>query len=215
MITVVIIDDHLALRQAIAQLLQSQPEMAVIGVAGEAATGFDIVMKRRPQVVLSDLRLPDESGADLTRRLLAADPGIGVLLYTGEEDEKLLASALDCGARGFALKAGDFGELRTAIEAVARGDGYVDPRIRSKILARVSTERISVLTPREREVLDLLSRGLTGEEIAKQLVLSPETVRTHARNAMTRLEAKTRVHAIAIALRQGDISGSDLDGSLT
>lgn len=214
MISVVIIDDHLALRHAIAQLLQSEPELAVIGVAGEAATGFDMVMKRRPNVVIADLRLPDESGAELTRRLLAADPDIGVLLYTGEQEGELLASALDCGARGFALKAGDFRELRAAIEAVARGEGYVDPRIRSTILARRTTERISVLSRRERQILDLLSRGLTGEAIAQELFLSPETVRTHTRNAMTKLQARTRAHAIAIALGQGDIPHLEPDGSV-
>jgi DNA-binding NarL/FixJ family response regulator len=128
-----------------------------------------------------------------------------VLLYTGIGDQDTLVRALDCGARGFALKAGSPEELMAALRAVAEGSGYVDERLRSLLLARFTTERIGILSPREREVLDLLAKGLNGEEVAVQLVLSPETVRTHVRNAMEKLEANTRVHAVAIALRQGEI----------
>ena len=88
---------------------------------------------------------------------------------------------------------------------MAAGEAYVDPRLRPLLLARFTTERIGVLSPREREVLDLLAQGLTGEQVATRLSLSPETVRTHVRNAMDKLEAHTRVHAVAIALRQGEI----------
>jgi len=152
-----------------------------------------------------DIALPGESGIELTRRLMAAHPDLGVLLYTGLDDQRTLSSALDSGARGFALKAGPPEELLAAIRAVARGDTYVDQRLRPLLLARLTTERIGVLSPREREVLDLLAQGLTGEEVATRLSLSPETVRTHVRNAMDKLEAHTRVHAVAIALRQGEI----------
>ena len=88
---------------------------------------------------------------------------------------------------------------------MAHGETYVDKRLRPLLLDRFTTERIGVLSPREREVLDLLAKGLTGEEAATQLSLSPETIRTHVRNAMDKLEAHTRVHAVAIALRQGEI----------
>lgn len=116
-----------------------------------------------------------------------------------------LRDALDTGARGFALKAGGLHELCEAIEAVARGGTYMDPRLRSTFLSRRMTDSIPVLTKREREVLDLLARGHTGEEAARMLFLSPETIRVHVRNAMRKLQAGTRVHAVVVAMRLGEI----------
>jgi len=138
--------------------------------------------------------------------LLDGDPERRVVLYTGSADEDLLFSGLDSGARGYALKDGSPSELVGALGAVAEGGTYVDPRLRPALLSRRSTERLPTLSNREREVLDLLAQGLTGESIAERLVLSSETIKTHIRNAMTKLEANTRVHAIAIALREGYIS---------
>ena len=129
-----------------------------------------------------------------------------MLLYTGVVNVDTLAVAMECGATGFALKSGEPTELLAAIVAVAAGEGFVDPRLRRVLLARETTDRVSVLSDREREVLDLLASGLTGEEAAVRLFLSPETIRSHIRNAMAKLDAQTRGHAIAIALRQGDIS---------
>ncbi|MBV9213080.1 MAG: response regulator transcription factor [Actinobacteria bacterium] len=203
-ITVVIVEDHVALRRGLEMLLRSS-ECRVIGTADGAAAAEPLIERRRPGVAIIDINLPDGSGVDLTRRLLERIPDLGVLLYTGVEDREVLGEALDCGARGFAMKAGAPEELLQAIRAVARGDSYVDPRLRPLLLARFTTDRIGVLSPREREVLDLLAQGLTGEQAATQLSLSPETIRTHVRNAMDKLEANTRVHAVAIALRQGEI----------
>jgi DNA-binding NarL/FixJ family response regulator len=203
-VTVVIVEDHVALRRGL-ELLLRDSDFRVIGTADDAATGASVIARRRPEVALVDINLPDRSGIELTRRVLAEDPELGVLLYTGVDDRETLGEALDSGARGFALKAGPPEELLAAIRAVAAGQSYVDQRLRPLLLARFTTEKIGVLSPREREVLDLLSKGLTGEEVAARLTLSPETVRTHVRNAMNKLEAQTRVHAVAIALRQGEI----------
>jgi DNA-binding NarL/FixJ family response regulator len=202
--TVVIVEDHLALRKGLELLLRGT-EFSVIGTADDAEEGQKLVERRRPDIAIVDIGLPGRSGLDLTRRILRSAPDIGVLLYTGIGDKDTLVRALDSGARGFALKAGSPEELMAAIRAVARGESYVDERLRPLLLARFTTERIGVLSPREREVLDLLAKGLNGEEVATRLVLSPETVRTHVRNAMDKLEANTRVHAVAIALRQGEI----------
>ena len=203
-LTVVIVEDHLALRKGL-ELLLSGTEFSVIGTADDAEEGQRLIERRRPDVAVVDIGLPGRSGADLTRTVLRSVPEVGVLLYTGIGDKHTLARALDSGARGFALKAGSPDELLAAIRAVASGESYVDERLRPLLLARFTTERIGVLSPREREVLDLLAKGLNGEEVAARLVLSPETVRTHVRNAMEKLEANTRVHAVAIALRQGEI----------
>ena len=204
-IELVIVEDHLALRRGL-ELLLGREGFEIVGAAESAAGGYELVKGRRPDVVLVDIELGAESGVELTRRLLNEDPELGILLYTGAEDHDTLAGALDCGARGFALKTGAPDELRKAIRTVADAGGYVDSRGRSPILSRSTTDRLGVLSAREREVLDLLAEGLTGEEIAKRLFLSPETIRTHVRNAMDKLEARTRAHAIAIALRQGEIA---------
>ena len=203
-VTVVIVEDHVALRRGL-ELLLRDTDCRVVGTADDAETALSLVDRRRPDVAVVDITLPGRNGIELTRDLLAQNPGLGVLLYTGVDDQEILSEALDCGARGFALKAGAPEELLGAIRAVAAGESYVDRRLRPLLLGRLTTERIGVLSPREREVLDLLAQGLTGEEVATRLTLSPETVRTHVRNAMDKLEAHTRVHAVAIALRQGEI----------
>jgi DNA-binding NarL/FixJ family response regulator len=203
-VTVVIVEDHLALRKGLELLLRGK-EFSVIGTADDAEQGQRLIERTQPDVAIVDIGLPGRSGLDLTRKLIRSAPDLGVLLYTGISDRETLSRALDSGARGFALKAGSPDELLTAVRAVARGGTYVDERLRPLMAARLTSQRIGVLSPREREVLDLLAKGLNGEEVAERLVLSPETVRTHVRNAMEKLEASTRVHAVAIALRRGEI----------
>jgi DNA-binding NarL/FixJ family response regulator len=201
----VLIEDHPALREGL-ELLLGREGCEVVGTAGTAAAGQRLVDDLEPDVALVDIRLGDDDGIDLTRRLLATDPDRRIMLYTGSSDEDLLFSGLDSGAQGYALKDGSPRELVEALALVAEGGSYVDPRLRPALLSRRSTARLPSLSNREREVLDLLAQGLTGEQAAERLVLSAETVKTHVRNAMSKLEAHTRVHAIAIALREGFIS---------
>jgi DNA-binding NarL/FixJ family response regulator len=202
----VLIEDHQALREGL-ELLLGREGCEVVGTAGTAAEGLELIERLEPDVSLVDIRLGEESGIDLTRRLLATDAERRVVLYTGSSDVELLVSGLDSGARGYALKEGTPSELTGALETVARGGTYVDPRLRPKLLSRDTTQRMPSLSKREREIMDLLAQGLTGEDVAERLVLSSETVKTHIRNAMSKLEAHTRVHAVAIALREGFISG--------
>jgi DNA-binding NarL/FixJ family response regulator len=206
-----VVEDHVALRQGLELLLRNRGYV-IAGSAATARAGYELVGRAQPNVVIVDLQLPDESGAELTRRLLEDEPELGVLLYTGVEDEDRLADALECGARGFASKAGRPEDLTKAIDAVAAGGTYVDPRLNSILLRRSTTERMTAISPREREVLDLLSRGMNGEQAAAALFLSPETIRTHVRNAMEKLDAHTRVHAVVIALKQGVIGADSRDG---
>jgi DNA-binding NarL/FixJ family response regulator len=206
-----LIEDHEALREGL-ELLLGREGCEVVGTAGTAGEGQELIERLEPDVSLVDIRLGDESGIDLTRRLLEADAERRVVLYTGSSDVELLFSGLDSGARGYALKDGAPSELTGALETVARGGTYVDPRLRPKLLSRDTTQRMPSLSKREREIMDLLAQGLTGEDVAERLVLSSETVKTHIRNAMSKLEAHTRVHAVAIALREGFISGPDSEG---
>jgi DNA-binding NarL/FixJ family response regulator len=202
----VLIEDHEALREGL-ELLLGREGCEVVGTAGTAGEGLELIERLEPDVSLVDIRLGEESGIELTRQLLASDADRRVVLYTGSSDVELLVSGLDSGARGYALKDGTPSELTGALETVARGGTYVDPRLRPKLLSRDTTQRMPSLSKREREIMDLLAQGLTGEDVAERLVLSSETVKTHIRNAMSKLEAHTRVHAVAIALRQGFISG--------
>lgn len=203
-IRLIVVEDHQAMRQGL-ELLLGRQGCVVVGSAGRAEDAWKLIRERRPDVAVVDVNLPDESGAELARRLLAEDPELGVLLYTGAEDRKTVSEALDCGARGFAVKAGPPTELIDAIRIIARGGTYLDPRLKSLLGARPPSTSEHILSAREREVLDLLAKGLTGDDAAEELFLSPLTVRTHVRNAMRKLQAHTRVHAITIALQQGEI----------
>jgi len=204
----VLVEDHLALREGL-ELLLGREGCTVVGTAGSLDEGEALIARTEPDVAVVDIRLGEESGIELTRRLLDADPGRRIVLYTGETDSDVLFDALDSGARGYALKEGSPRELVGALRMVADGGTYVDPRLRPALLSRRTTQRLPALSPREREIMDLLAQGLTGEQVAERLVLSAETVKTHIRNAMNKLEASTRVHAVAIALREGYISLPD------
>jgi DNA-binding NarL/FixJ family response regulator len=196
-----------ALREGLVLLLEERG-CAVRGVASTIEDALDLLDRERPDVALVDARLADGHGVALAREALAADPDRAIVLFAGAEDADLLFEGLDAGVRGYLLKDASPEQLIEALRRVAGGDTHLDPRLRSRMLARGATERArGRLSRREEEVLDLLARGFTGEQVADRLVLSAETVKTHIRNAMIKLEATTRVHAIAIALREGYIQG--------
>ena len=205
MTTLVIIDDHEALREGLAVLLR-QGGMDVVAAAANVAAGLDVVDDTHPDVAIVDIQLPDGNGIDLTRRLLERSPDLGVILYTGDSDFDLLYDGLDSGARGYALKAGSIDELLSAVEQVAAGGTYVDPRLDRVLLSEGATSRLPNLTPREREIMHLMAEGGTAQDVGDALGVSVETVRTHVRNVIRKLQARNRVHAIAIALQRGDIT---------
>jgi DNA-binding NarL/FixJ family response regulator len=205
MTKIVLIDDHEALREGLVALL-SQAGLDVVGTAGNVASGQDLVLVGNPDVALVDIRLPDGSGIDLTRELVAQSPGLGVVLYTGDADVDLLYDGLDSGARGYALKAGSMDELVGAIRRVAEGGTYVDPRLDRVLLSPRATAGVPQLSPREREIMHLMAEGMTAEAIGSRLTVSVETVRTHVRNVIRKLQARNRVHAIALALERGEIA---------
>lgn len=201
--TVMLVEDHIALRKGLELLLRSRG-FHVVGATDSAAAGFRMFEARRPDVAVVDVALRDGPALEMVESILETAPNAGVLLYTGMTDRESIDAAASSGARGFALKGGGPDELVTAILAVASGGVYLDPDVAATLAA--GTPANGVLTPREREILQLLAGGTTGEEAARQLSLSPETVRTHIRNAMGKLDAKTRVHAISRAFRQGEIT---------
>lgn len=205
MTKIVIVDDHEALREGLVVMLGNSG-LEVVGTAGNVAAGADLVAHDDPAVAIVDIRLPDGSGIELTRELLAMKPELGVILYTGDSDAELLYDGLDSGARGYALKAGSMDELVGAIERVAAGGSYVDPRLDRILLSPRATAKVPQLSPREREIMHLMAEGMTAERIGEEISVSVETVRTHVRNVIRKLQARNRVHAIAIALERGEIA---------
>jgi DNA-binding NarL/FixJ family response regulator len=202
MTKLVIVDDHEALREGLVALLQ-HGGLEVVGAAGNVAAGVDLVDHAEPDVAIVDIQLPDGS---LPRGLRARRPDLGVILYTGDSDAELLYDGLDSGARGYALKAGSMDELMAAIERVASGGSYVDPRLDRILLSPRATAHVPQLSPREREIMHLMAEGMTAEAIGDKISVSVETVRTHVRNVIRKLQARNRVHAIAIALERGEIA---------
>ena len=206
-IRLVVIEDHVALRTALEMLL-GRHGCVIIGSAGTAAEAETLMCRVRPDVAIVDVHLPDESGIGLSKRLLERDPELGLLLYTGADDRETLQEAVDCGARGLALKAGAHDELAGAVRTIAAGGTHLDPRLAPQLAAASpsSGPDAGAPSPREREILQLLADGLTGEQAAELLVLSATTVQTHVRNAMRKLGARTRVEAITLALAHRYIS---------
>jgi DNA-binding NarL/FixJ family response regulator len=193
-------DDHPAVLEAVCLYLEDNG----VTVVARAQTGTEALAKiesRRPPVALLDVRMPELGGIEIARQVARKFPETAVILYTGYGDRAQLTEALDAGARGFVLKEAPLDDLLRAVRVVAGGGTYVDPVLAGVLASAAVTDKLPALTQREREVLRLLADGLSNEEIGKQLFISPETVRTHVRKAMEKLDADTRTQAVARALR--------------
>ena len=203
--SVLVADDHPAVVEAVADVLAEHG----IEIAGRARDGNDAVEQielQKPTVAILDLRMPGQSGIEVARIVGRSAPDTAVILYTAFGDRALLTEALDAGARGFVLKEAPLAEVVRAVELVASGRTYVDPVLAGVLSSSAATDKMLNLTQRERDVLRLLADGMTNEEIGKSLFISPETVRTHVRKAMAKLDADTRTQAVATALRQSLIA---------
>ena len=203
-ITCVIADDHPAMLTAVAEVLIKHG-VDIVGKASDGQDALEQIEAKQPRVALVDVRMPRLSGIELAKRAAVVAPNTSIVFYTAYGDRALLSEALDVGARGFVLKEAPLPDLVRAVERVAAGDAYVDP-VLAGVLVSAQTDKVPSLTQREREVLRELADGRSNEEIGKRLFISPETVRTHVRKAMAKLEADTRTQAVAKALRQSLIS---------
>ena len=204
-ITCVVADDHPAMLTAVAEIL-GRSGFEVVGRARDGAEALGLIESEKPALAIVDIRMPQLSGIEVAIRVATTAPGTAIVFYTAFGDRALLSEALDVGARGFVLKEAPLADLVRAAERVAAGEAYVDPVLAGVLVSSHFTDRAPSLTQREREVLRLLADGLANEEIGKTLHISPETVRTHVRKAMSKLEADTRTQAVATALRQSIIS---------
>lgn len=204
-VTCLVADDHPAVLAAVCAVFEDSG-IEVVARARDGAEALELIQTQKPQVALLDVRMPRMSGIEIARESLRTTPETGILLYTGFAERALMIEALDAGARGFVLKEAPLPDLVRAVETVAQGKTYVDPVLAGVIASPEVATQIPSLSQRQREVLRLLADGLKNEEIGKRLFISPETVRTHVRKAMAKLEADTRTEAVATALRQSLIT---------
>lgn len=209
-ITVVVIDDHELLIDAVERSLRSHPSLQVVGRARDISGGVAVVSELQPDIVVLDLRLPDGSGIDAIAVLKHAAPDVEIVVLTGFADSASLARALEAGCAGFVSKGDRLDELITAVEAVADGQVRVPPDLLHGLVGhlRPKGDRLGHdLTAREREILQLLAAGRSTTEMVAELVVSVHTVRNHVRNVLQKLNASSRLEAVAVATRAGLLTG--------
>jgi DNA-binding NarL/FixJ family response regulator len=211
-VKVLIVDDDDLMRAGLRGVLASD---AAIEVVGEASDGNEAVYRARllkPHVVLMDVRMPDLDGIAATSELLGTFPDLRVVIVTTFEQDDYIFGALRAGASGFLLKRSRPEELVSAIHTVAAGDSLLSPSVTSRVIERMAQQpapdvtadaRLDELTPREREVLALVARGLSNSEIAAELVVEESTVKTHVRRILAKLDARDRVQAVIFAYESG------------
>ena len=202
-ITVLIVDDHEVVREGLRLSLSRTAHIRVVGEAPDGKAALDLAGRRKPNVVIMDVRMPGMDGLDATKALMEREPNTSVLIFTAYSERSLLARGLESGAKGYILKEAPHDTLVRAIEKVARGDSFIDPALMPAFLS--GKDREDMLTPREREILQLLADGMSNADVAQRLFISQETVKSHVRHILAKLEADTRTHAVAIALRDAMI----------
>ena len=202
-ITCLIADDHEVVREGLRLALSRSPRIRVIGEATDGKPAVTLTERRRPDVVIMDLRMPDMDGLEATEQILSKSPDTAILIFTAYGERSLMQRGLETGARGYILKETPHETLIRAVEKVAGGDTFVDPALMAEFIS--GRGQMEVLTPREREILQLLADGMSNVDVAAKLFISQETVKSHVRHILAKLEADTRTQAVAIALREAMI----------
>ena len=212
-IRLLLVDDHAVVRSGLKMLLIGQKEMEIVGEAGSAHEALTQTERLQPNVILMDIGLPDKTGIEATREIKAKFPDVKIVALTIHEDEEYFFQMLAAGASGYVPKRAAPDELITAINAAANGEVYLYPSL-AKLLVRdyLSAERpaeeksnLDGLTDREHEVLIHLAEGISNEEIASALVISPKTVERHRENIMRKLNLHSRSELVRYAIRKGII----------
>lgn len=209
-IRVLIVDDHTMFRQGLVNLLQIESELQVIGDAPDGAAALQKARALQPDVVLMDVKMPRMGGVEATRQLLADMPGVRVLMLTVSEEDEDLFAAIRAGARGYILKNADADELLEAIRRLHAGQAMLSPDMTLRLLQTLRDGPLPPaklpLTPRQLDVFRLLARGISNREIAEALVISENTVKTHVRHIMEKLEIRSRYEVADYARRLNPIS---------
>jgi DNA-binding NarL/FixJ family response regulator len=211
-VRVLIVDDDDLMRAGLKAVLSSDESIEVIGEAADGRAAVSTARALRPDVVLMDVRMPDLDGISATREVLGTAPEVKVAILTTFEQDDYIFGALSAGASGFLLKRTRPEDLIAAIHAIAAGDALLSPPVTRRVIELVAgqavpdseaSKRLGELTPREREVLELIARGLSNSEIAAELVIEESTVKTHVRRILMKLHLRDRVQAVIFAYESG------------
>ena len=205
-IMVMLVDDHAIVRQGLRTYLELQPDIEVVGEAGDGQQAIGMVRDKVPDIILMDLVMPNTDGVEATRAITALSPSTKIIVLTSfSEDEKVFAS-IKAGAQGYLMKDVLPQDLVRAIRAVHRGEAQLDPEIARKLMHEFTNPQPTTpkhdLTDRELEVLTLIAHGKSNKEISEDLVLSEKTVKTHVSNILAKLHLSDRTQAAVYALRQ-------------
>jgi DNA-binding NarL/FixJ family response regulator len=208
-IRVVLIDDHDLLRRGMKTMIEADGDIEVVGEASDGAGVLKLVEETFPDVVLIDVVMPNKDGIAATGEIKDAFPHIGVVVLSGHDEQQFVFDALKAGAQGYLLKTAELEEVLRTVRSVAAGEAKIDPDVASRVLNEFQSyqkadvaEVYQPLTPREREILQLMSEGLPNKTIASRLSISERTVTTHVANIYTKLQVNNRVSAIQEAMRR-------------
>ena len=207
-VRILVVDDHVMFATSLALALEQEQGLTVLGTASTLAEARRWVATTPPDVLLIDHRLPDGLGVAALPELKGIAPAMRVVLMSASVDDASLVHAIESGAAGFLSKSATIDELVHAIRAAAAGEVLVSPALLARLLPRLSRDRLGVgteLTPREVEVLEVLSGGLSNSDIAAELGISVNTVRNHVQNILTKLSVHSKLEALAVAVREGII----------
>jgi DNA-binding NarL/FixJ family response regulator len=212
MTRVLIADDDDLMRAGLVELLSGEPEIEIVGEAATGRQAVERARRLRPDVVLMDVRMPDLDGIEATGELTRAAPDSKVLILTTFEQDDYVFGALRAGASGFLLKRTRPEELIAAVHTVAAGDSLLSPSVTRRVIDRMAQQplpelanqaKLDDLTPREREVLELIARGLSNREIATELFVEESTIRTHVKRVQMKLQLRDRVQIVIFAYETG------------
>lgn len=209
MISAVIADDHAIVREGLRRLLESEGDIEVLAEAGDGREVLEAVAKHQPEVVILDITMPKLGGLETLERLRAQHPSVKVILLSVHGDPPFIQAAVSLGADGYVLKSGRVAEVLSAVRAVVKGGSYFSPPVAKEIVQQLRTpgrnaaEPFSVLSSREREVLQLIAEGLSAKEIAADLGISTKTVEAHRTSVMRKLGARKATELVRYALRHG------------